>query len=153
MKPRGCNIQLMQDKVRFHSNVQRIQADRPTVLLIMMNIYPHRDSFAKIYMNKKRFKNVVSLFIFSFGDQFFFLNFISDKSRTGKTVFRNETYWLLFSLVLKDLKELKIRKYSTLRCETICRNDRLVLLTKEQMDVCFRGEGGEQIWRRTTGYD
>ena len=72
MKPRGCNIQLMQDKVRFHSNVQRIQADRPTVLLIMMNIYPHRDSFAKIYMNKKRFKNVVSLFIFSFGDQFFF---------------------------------------------------------------------------------
>ena len=61
----------MQDKVRFHNNVQRIQADRPTVLLIMMNIYPHRDSFAKIYMNKKRFKHVVSLFIFSFGHQFF----------------------------------------------------------------------------------
>ena len=75
----------------------------------------------------------------------FFVNFISDKSRTGKTVFRNETYWLLFSLVLKDLKELKIRKYSTLRCETICRHDRLVLLTKEQMDVCFRGEGGTKF--------
>ena len=71
MKPRGTNIRLMQDKIRFHSNVQRIQADRTTVLLIMMNIYPHRDNFAKIYMNKKRFKHVVSLFIFSFGDQFF----------------------------------------------------------------------------------
>ena len=138
MKPRGCNIQLMQDKVRFHNNVQRIQADRPTVLLIM-NIYPHRDSFAKICMNKKRFKHVTfQLFLWR---PVFFPNFISDKSRTGKTVFRNETYWLLFSLVLKDLKELKIRKYSTLRCETICRHDRLVLLTKEQ------------IWRRTTGYD
>ena len=143
MKPRGCNIQLMQDKVRFHSNVHRIQADRPTVLLIMMNIYPHRDSFAKIYMNKKRFKHVTfQLFLWR---PVFFPNFISDKSRTGKTVFRNETYWLLFSLVLKDLKELKIRKYSTLRCETICRNDRLVLLTKEQMDVCFRGEGGNKF--------
>ena len=76
---------------------------------------------------------------------FFFLNFISDKSRTGKTVFRNETYWLLFSLVLKDLKELKIRKYSTLHCKTISRHDRLVLLTKEQMDVCFRGEGGNKF--------
>ena len=71
MKPRGTNIRLMQDKIRFHSNVQRIQADRTTVLLIMMNIYPHRDNFAKIYMNKKRFKHVVSLFIFAFGDQFF----------------------------------------------------------------------------------
>lgn len=83
----------------------------------------------------------------------FFVNFISDKSRTGKTVFRNETYWLLFSLVLKDLKELKIRKYSTLHCKTICRHDRLVLLTKEQMDVCFRGDGGKQMRCRTTGYD
>ena len=143
MKPRGCNIQLMQDKVRFHNNVQRIQADRPTVLLIMMNIYPHRDSFAKSYMNKKRFKHVTfHLFLWR---PVFFPNFISDKSRTGKTVFRNETYWLLFSLVLKDLKELKIRKYSTLRCKTICRHDRLVLLRKEQMDVCFRGEGGNKF--------
>ena len=130
MKPRGCNIQLMQDKVRFHSNVQRIQADRPTVLLIMMNIYPHRDSFAKIYMNKKRCKHATfHLFLWR---PVFFPNFISDKSRTGKTVFRNETYWLLFSLVLKDLKELKIRKYSTLHCKTISRHDRLVYLRKNK---------------------
>lgn len=97
MKPRGCNIQLMQDKVRFHSNVQRIQADRPTVLLIMMNIYPHRDSFAKIYMNKKRFKHV-TFHLFLWRPVFFPISYLINQELVKQFLEMKLTgfYFLLF---------------------------------------------------------